>query len=153
VSEPELLGASLLGVWVDEVFPAAPREVFELDLPLVPRKTGGKPCPPLNHNQRLHWRRESTLKKLVRLHAKNQATKARIGRCSFLTVQLHYAPGDNRTVRDPANLTATSKPAIDGLVDAGLVPDDNPTFLDEVMPVIHPGPGVRRLWLTLEVTR
>lgn len=127
--------------------------VFELDLPLVPAKYGGKPLPPLNHNQRLGWRQEAKLKRLVRLHAKNQATKARIGRCKFLTVQLHYAPGDNRARRDPANLTATSKPAIDGLVDAGLVPDDNPTFVLEVMPVIHPGPGTRRLWLTVEVTR
>jgi crossover junction endodeoxyribonuclease RusA len=68
-------------------------------------------------------------------------------------VTLHYQPGDNRRMRDPMNLTASSKPAIDGLVDAGLVPDDTDVYVHENTPVIHYGPGDRRLWLTVEVTR
>lgn len=52
---------------------------------------------------------------------------------------------------DAPNLTATSKPAIDGLVDAGIVPNDTDEHVTEAMPVIHPGSGKRRLWLTVEV--
>lgn len=125
---------------------------FEIDLPLVPTRHGGKPGPPLNHNQRLHWRHKAELTKLVRVRSKIAATNSRIGRCQFLTVTLHYQPGDNRRMRDPMNLTASSKPAIDGLVDAGLVPDDTDEFVHETTPVIHLGPGQRRLWLEVEVT-
>jgi crossover junction endodeoxyribonuclease RusA len=129
------------------------RPVLELDLPLVPRRPGGLPLPPLSMNDRHHWRTEHRLKKLLRTAARAGAARARIGRCARLVVTLHYATGDNRTRRDPANLCATSKPAIDGLVDAGLVPDDTPEFVTEHMPEIHLGPGPRRLWLTVEVTR
>ncbi|WP_052373123.1 hypothetical protein [Amycolatopsis taiwanensis] len=67
-------------------------------------------------------------------------------------MQLHYAPGGRRSVTDAPNLTATSKPAIDGLVDAGIVPNDTDQHVTEHMPVIHPGPGTRRLWLEVTPT-
>lgn len=121
--------------------------VHEIEVPLVRNR------PPLSANQRLHWRPEATLKKLVRTSTALRARDLKLGACKHLTVQLHYATGDNRVRRDPANLCATSKPAIDGLVDAGLVPDDNPTYVTERMPEVHLGPGTRRLWLTVEATR
>ncbi|GLZ34867.1 hypothetical protein Lesp02_70540 [Lentzea sp. NBRC 105346] len=125
--------------------------VYELPLPLLPRQWNGTPVPPLSANDRFHWRKEAQLKRLVRHKAKTAAEH--LGACGHLRVQLHYATGDNRGRRDPANLCATSKPAIDGLVDAGLVPDDNPEFVTELMPVIHLGADLpRRLWLELEVT-
>lgn len=40
-----------------------------------------------------------------------------------VAVELLYYPGDNRT-RDPDNIAATLKPVLDGLVRAGVIPDD-----------------------------
>ena len=48
-----------------------------------------------------------------------------------------YRPRDKRR-RDPSNLIATQKPILDGLVDAGLVPDDTPEYVNELMPKIVP---------------
>ncbi len=53
-----------------------------------------------------------------------------------VTVQLHYRPRDNRR-RDTENLSATSKPLCDGLVDYGLVPDDIPRYMAKPEAVIH----------------
>ncbi|MBP2331251.1 crossover junction endodeoxyribonuclease RusA [Kibdelosporangium banguiense] len=120
--------------------------VYELDIPLCRNK------PPLTANQRLHWREKARRTRMVREITRIRARQAGIQPCARITVQLHYRPGDNRR-RDAPNLHATAKPAVDGLVDAGLVPDDTGEYVTEVMPVIHPGPGNRRLWLTVEVTR
>ena len=49
--------------------------------------------------------------------------------------------------RDADNLIATLKPFADGLVDAGLTPDDTPSFMTKHMPVIivrkDVTPGIR----------
>lgn len=119
--------------------------VFEVFIDLVKGK------PPLNANDRMHWRQKAALTKAVR---ETTAWRVKAEGCppaAHLTVRLHYAPGDRRKRRDPANLCATSKPAIDGLVDAGLVPDDTPEWVTELMPVIEPGPQPRRLWLEVTV--
>lgn len=72
---------------------------------------------------------------------------------AHVAVQLHYRPRDNRH-RDPINLTATQKALVDGLRDYRLVPDDDPRFVTDLMPVIHPAekrkPG--RMWLELTIT-
>lgn len=108
--------------------------------------------PPLSHNDRHHWRVKADKTRQVRRAAKLLAWQAGIGGPhEHITVQLHYAPGDNRR-RDAPNLTATSKPAIDGLVDAGVVPDDHDTHVTEHMPVIHKGPGAPSVWLEVEIT-
>ena len=41
--------------------------------------------------------------------------------------------------RDEENLVATLKPLCDGLVDAGVVPDDTPQFMRKLMPEIVRG--------------
>lgn len=115
---------------------------YELDIPLFKGK------PPLTHNQRLHRMEKAKRTRGVRDAVCWLAKAARIPPSARLTVQLHYATGDNRR-RDAPNLTATSKPAIDGLVDAGCVPDDHDGYVTEIMPTIHPGPGPRRLWLAV----
>jgi crossover junction endodeoxyribonuclease RusA len=64
---------------------------------------------------------------------------------------LHYRPATNRH-RDVDSLVATSKPALDGCVDAGLIPRDTPEYVDHRMPVIHPyekGKGAA-IWLEVE---
>jgi crossover junction endodeoxyribonuclease RusA len=117
----------------------------EIDLPLHKGK------PPLTLNQRLHWSEKARRTKTLREAAAWSAKALKLGRLEHVTVQLHYAPGDMRR-RDSDNLSATLKPAVDGLVDAGLVEDDDPLHVTTVMPAIHTGPGKRRLWLTIHIT-
>lgn len=116
---------------------------YRLDLPW--------PRPPLNHNQRGHWARRSPVIREIRETTAWLAKAQKIPACGHIIVQLHYAPGRRRKL-DPMNLTATSKPAIDGLVDAGVVPDDDSTHVLEATPAVYfpPEPGPR-CWLTVEV--
>lgn len=78
------------------------------------------------------------------------ARQAKIPPCGRIQVLLAYGPRDRR-VRDPLNLVQTLKAVEDGLVRAGVVPDDNPLYVESVMPVIlEPGPpnGENgRLWV------
>lgn len=125
--------------------------VYTLNVPMVVRlKTGWRP---LTHNDRGHPVARSRLVKQIRRAVGWAAKVARIPAAEHITVQLHYAPGDRRSVTDAPNLTATSKPAIDGLVDAGVVPDDTDAHVTEHMPLIHPSPGERRLWLEVQITK
>jgi len=116
---------------------------YRLDLPW--------PRPPLNHNQRMHRMVEARVVAEVRRDVGWIAKAAKIPACDHITVQFHYAPG-RRGKLDPMNLTATSKPAIDGIVDAGIVVDDDSTHVHEVTPAVHfpPEPGPK-CWLTVEV--
>ncbi|MCP2169195.1 hypothetical protein [Goodfellowiella coeruleoviolacea] len=94
---------------------------------------------------------------LIRRDVTLAAQRAGIPRCRHLTVCLHYAPGDNRR-RDADNLWPTLKAAADALargprrdwVGLDLVPDDTPDHMTKLAPIIHSGPGERRLWLTVE---
>lgn len=116
-------------------------KVFELKVSLIDEK------PPLSANQRLHWRKKADITASIRREVAWWAKAARIGPQDHIVVQLHYAPQDKRR-RDAANLTATQKPSVDGLVDAGVVPDDTARWVTELMPVIHePNGGAKRMWL------
>ena len=116
---------------------------YRLDLPW--------PRPPLNHNQRLHRMVEARIVAEVRRDIGWIAKAAKIPRAQRLTVQLHYAPG-RRGRQDGMNWTRTTKPAIDGIVDTGIVQDDDSEHVTELQPEIHypPEPGPK-CWLTLEV--
>jgi crossover junction endodeoxyribonuclease RusA len=50
-------------------------------------------------------------------------------------VTLIYAPRDKRR-RDPLNLVASLKACEDGIVDAGVIPDDTPVYIESQMPLI-----------------
>ncbi len=121
---------------------------------------GRPPVPPLNGNDRIHWHTRKDRVAIVRRVVMDNARKAGVPVCEHLTVTLHYAPGDNRR-RDADNLWPTLKAACDALargprrdwVGLELVPDDTPEHMTKLAPQIHRGPGVRRLWLTVEVTR
>lgn len=94
--------------------------------------------PPLNLNQRMHWAQKAQITRDIRQEV---AIKARPLKKQFapgpITVLFHWQPKDNR-IRDDENPVATLKPAADGLVDAGLVPDDHSGHMSKVMPIIHP---------------
>lgn len=83
--------------------------------------------PPLSSNDRhangiVERRKQTAASDAVTYLARSEL---RIGLQPFerVTVELVYYPGDNRT-RDPDNIAATLKPVLDGLVDAGVIPDD-----------------------------
>lgn len=105
---------------------------------------------PLSLNDRANrWARARDVKQL-RADVRVLARAAKIPALSRISVALHYAPKDRRR-RDPLNLVATLKVVEDGLVDAGVVPDDTPDFVVSPMPVIDAPTGERtgRLYVTV----
>lgn len=107
--------------------------------------------PPLNWNDRHNRWKHARLVKEVRRDVAWVAKSYRLPPADRITVQLHYAPGRRGTF-DGSNFMATTKPAIDGLVDCGIVEDDDATHVHELTPEIHfpPEPGPR-CWLTVTV--
>jgi crossover junction endodeoxyribonuclease RusA len=119
--------------------------VYELDLPWT--------APPLNLNHKHRWYVHVKKVREVREAACVLAKAARIGPHRKVRVTLHYRPRDRRT-RDVENPTPTLKACCDGIVDAGVVPDDAPEFMVKDMPVLHEAASVSglkpRLWLVVE---
>lgn len=110
--------------------------------------------PPLNQNDRMHWAKKARIVKAARFESRMRAKSMRLPAAkNSITVQFCYQPRDNRR-RDPGNLTATSKPIVDGLVDAGIVPDDCPPYVRELMPEILPAVKGEpaKCWLTISYT-
>lgn len=106
---------------------------------------------PLSMNDRTHWRVRATQTAEVRGATLWLARQAKVDRgCAKVRVTLHYAPADSRR-RDAINLAPTLKACEDGLVDAQVIADDTPQYLDPVMPVIDPVRRPAQLWL--EVVR
>lgn len=109
--------------------------------------------PPLSLNDRDGRGAHAATVAKVRRDTGWTARAARLGHHDHVTVELHYQPA-RRGRRDADNLVATLKPVCDGLVDAGLVDDDDPAHMTKLMPVIdEPGPAQRRgrLWLTITI--
>jgi crossover junction endodeoxyribonuclease RusA len=101
-------------------------------------------APPLSLNgaRGNHYARARKVKQ-VRAEARWLAVRAKIPPLRRCVIELHYAPRDSRR-RDALNLVATLKPIEDGIVDAGVVPDDTAEFVEPTVPVIDPptgGPG------------
>lgn len=106
--------------------------------------------PPLTLNSRMHWAAKAKTVAAIRRESATRARSLGIGPQDRIAVQLHYRPRDKR-IRDRSNLIGTQKPLLDGLVDAGVVPDDDDRYVDEQMPKIHPpSPDGPALWLTIE---
>lgn len=94
------------------------------------------PCALISANDRLHFRAKAKLTSTWRTHAEMQAT---IDRCGYWTKPVHITvlvrfPTNHR--RDVGNYYPTAKAIVDGLVDAGVLPDDNDDHLT--------GPDLRR---------
>lgn len=105
--------------------------------------------PPLNANQRLHWAAKATKTREIRSAAMWAAHAIR-PRPSRVTVQLVWVVTDRRR-RDSDNIYPTFKAMCDGLVDAGIVPDDTPEYMNKLGPIIRYEPGGTAR-LELEVT-
>lgn len=107
--------------------------------------------PPLNMNQRMHWAQKAKITKAIRHEAMVRCRAARIRKSKHITVQLHYQPRDNRR-RDADNIAPTLKALCDGVVDAGVVPDDTPDYMTKIMPTIHPAIKGQDGKMWLEIT-
>lgn len=95
------------------------------------------PCRPitLNEQRREHWRTHATRVKRFRTISAWLARQAKIPRVGRVSIEVHYVPVQARR-RDPMNLVATLKPIEDGIVDAGVIPDDTPAYSVPTAPVI-----------------
>lgn len=95
---------------------------------------------PLSLNARMHHMVKAKKTREVRDMAAMMTRAAKVPACRKIRVTLVYTPKDRRR-RDPLNLVATLKACEDGLVDAGVVPDDNPLYVESVMPLIDAPEG------------
>lgn len=82
----------------------------------------------LNLNDREHWRLKANKSKHIRQLAKQiaRASHAPHLKRALLTVEIAFP---DRKRRDPHNWMATVKPIVDGLVKAGVLPDDDAEHL------------------------
>lgn len=92
------------------------------------------PRPPLSMNYRLHRMAEAKITATVRAEAREAFMW--FGPFERVEVTLTWWVKDRRR-RDDENPTPTLKALCDGLVDAGVVPDDTHEFMVKNMPVIR----------------
>jgi crossover junction endodeoxyribonuclease RusA len=111
-------------------------EPVTITLPLPDRK--------LSPNSRTHWAAKAKAVKAARAYAAWQTVGNRLGLdAATITVTPYYR---DRRRHDSDNLLASLKPSIDGLVDAGLLTDDN-----RVTYTVHPA-QVDKLRPRVEIT-
>lgn len=97
--------------------------------------------PPMSMNDRLHHHVKARHTASIRTTAYLLARQAHIPPCEHVEVAMVWTvPTHGR--RDAENPIATLKPFCDGLVDAGVVPDDVPEFMTKHMPRIEYVKGV-----------
>ena len=105
--------------------------------------------PLLSMNDRKHFMAKARLTKQIRETTRLLARGLPTG-LERIEICLHYRPRDNRR-RDTDNLMPVLKACADGIVDAGVVPDDTPQYMTKFMPHIHAAekgqPG--SMWLTI----
>nr|WP_315501281.1 hypothetical protein [Actinomyces oris] len=82
----------------------------------------------LNLNDRTHWSRAASKRRTTRLLAEQTARVSRAPRLERARLVVEISFPDRRR-RDPHNYMATVKPIVDGLVDAGVLPDDDAKHL------------------------
>lgn len=108
--------------------------------------------PPITENQRYHWAKKAKLTREVRNWAGLLFRTARFADIP-LRVELTWYVNDRRK-RDEENVIPTLKAICDGLVDAGVVPDDTPQYMRKEMPrVVFDRNTDKRLVLTLSSSR
>lgn len=111
--------------------------------------------PPLNMNDRMHWAKKAKIVKSLRHEAFTRAKAMKLPtNCGHIEFQFHFMPRDNRR-RDAGNLLPNHKALLDGIVDAWVVHDDNPDYVTELMPKIHPPERgqLAKCWLTIKIIR
>ena len=82
----------------------------------------------LNANQRQHWAQRNKVTQHWRERAAWAAKEAKIPHLERAHILMHIGFADKRR-RDVHNFYLTGKAIVDGLVDAGVLPDDNDAHL------------------------
>ena len=102
-------------------------------IPMLPPKE----CSP---NWRGHWTKKAKAVQLYRAAAKycalNASESTRPG-YEKAEVSISLVVRDSRYYRDPDNMVASLKPAIDGCVDAGIIRDDSDEHLRYRVPITY----------------
>ncbi|MFF6866710.1 RusA family crossover junction endodeoxyribonuclease [Streptomyces ardesiacus] len=104
----------------------------------------------INANQNLHYRRKADLIKVIRQAAWATARHHKIPPLQRAHIFYVIHPDTKTRRRDPGNWSPSAKAAVDGLVDAGILPDDNHERLLGPDPRI--GPPVKGSQLVLIIT-
>lgn len=108
--------------------------------------------PPLRPNERPHWAQKARITRQIRQTSCALAKIGKIGPQPRSVVTAVWYPRDRRR-RDAGSLTVTLKAAIDGLVDAGVWPDDDPSHVAEERVRVEPGPHTHpRIEIRIEET-
>lgn len=99
------------------------------------------PAPWLNANQRMDLRRQTPLRRAWRDSGRLYAVRAKLPRLQRAHILAELCFADDRR-RDVHNLYPTIKAVVDGLIDYGLLPDDDHRYL--VGPDLRYGPKVAK---------
>lgn len=102
----------------------------------------------LNANQRRHWAPTRRIARQLRHLAQAMARSAGVPALQRAHITAEYRPPDRRR-RDVHNLYPSAKAAVDGLVDAGVLPDDNDDHLTG--PDMRCGEPIERGQLVLHI--
>lgn len=110
----------------------------------------------LNEEIRRHWTWRSRVRKEVRQAAAavaNNAMRRRPARTPFTgTVEIRVTPVLKTLNQDAAGCVTVAKPAIDGLVDARVIPGDGPKIVRAVTFTAPERGEETGLWLTVTST-
>lgn len=106
---------------------------------------------PLTLNHRMHYIVRAKRTAEIRAGAGEMIELAGVPSLEHCRTWVVYSPRDRR-VRDPINLIPTLKACEDAMKDTGVVVDDNPLYVESVMPKIYPKNIDKRgfIWLVIE---
>jgi len=103
---------------------------MKVEIPQLPPKE-------LSPNGRYHWAVKARATRVLR-EAAFYCAMTNTSRPQYheAEVSITIVVPDRRHMRDTDNVLASLKPAIDGCVDAGIIPDDSPPHLYYRLPVV-----------------
>ena len=91
----------------------------------------------LSPNARVHWARKASATRQLKQDAFFLAKEARLPRFTTAIIHFTFVVPDSRA-RDPDNYLIMMKPAVDGLVAAGIFPNDSYKSLKYAPVVFRP---------------
>ena len=104
----------------------------------------------VNANDRMHWAKKARIVRDLRTAGWACAVNAKVPRLDRVRVTVVYQPPTASRARDAGNWAPTGKALIDGLRDAGVLPDDNSRHVvEEAYRIGEPYPRGR---VVLEIT-
>ncbi len=98
-----------------------------------------QPAKLMSLNDRMHWSKRAKLTALWREAGWAAALEHHVRGLGPSTVMFTFPVSSMSRRRDPSNLLPTAKAAIDGLVDAGVWPDDNSEWVTVLEPCVQVG--------------